>query len=99
MLTYPGQPAYELHPYADNKFHIRRSRNYYVKFHIDKKSVTGMSFIQPNGIINAKGLKRANNISWNIRYHRIVYAIFIRCHRIVWQDIIRSHRIVFFKKI
>jgi len=59
MLTYPGQPAYELHPYADNKFHIGDLENYYLKFHIDKKSVTGMSFIQPNGIINAERVEES----------------------------------------
>ena len=54
ILSYPGQPAYELHPYAENKFQIGDLENYYVEFQIDKKGVTGLSFIQPNGIVNAK---------------------------------------------
>ncbi len=53
ILTYPGQPAYELHPYADNKFQIGDLENYYVEFQLDKKRVTGMSFIQPNGVVHA----------------------------------------------
>ena len=54
ILSYPGQPAYELHPYAENKFQIGDLENYYVEFQIDTKGVTGLSFIQPNGIVNAK---------------------------------------------
>jgi len=57
MLTYPGQPVYELHPYADNKFQIGDLENYYVEFKIGKKGVTGMSFIQPNGVIHAEKLE------------------------------------------
>jgi len=53
IIKYPGQPVYELHPYADNKFQIGDLENYYVKFQIDKKSVTGLSFIQPNGVVHA----------------------------------------------
>jgi len=54
ILTYPGQPAYELHPYTENEFQIGDLKNYYVTFHIEKEQVTGMSFIQPNGIFEAE---------------------------------------------
>ncbi len=54
ILTYPGQPAYELHPYTENEFQIGDLKNYFAKFHIEKEQVTGMSFIQPNGIFKAE---------------------------------------------
>lgn len=53
-LEYPGQPLYELHPYAENEFQIGEYKGYYVKFHLEKDGVTGLSFIQPNGIFEAE---------------------------------------------
>jgi CubicO group peptidase (beta-lactamase class C family) len=59
MLAYPGQPMYELHPYADNKFQIGDLENYFVEFNFEKKSVIGLSFIQPNGVIHAEKVEES----------------------------------------
>ena len=54
ILTYPGQPAYELHPKTDNEFQIGELDNYFVKFNFEKDKVSGLTFIQPNGIFKAE---------------------------------------------
>lgn len=54
LLSYPGQPTYELHPKTENEFQIGNLNNYFVKFTIDKKKVTSLSFIQPNGTFKAE---------------------------------------------
>ncbi len=53
-LEYPGQPSYELHPNTENEFQIGELKGYYVKFHVEKNGVTGLSFVQPNGIFEAE---------------------------------------------
>ncbi len=55
MLTYPGQPVYELIPYEGTEFIIGNLDNFRVTFIIDKNDeVTGLTFIQPNGTFDAK---------------------------------------------
>lgn len=53
ILEYPGQTLYGLHPYAENEFKIGDYKGYFVKFHLEKDEVTGLSFVQPNGIFEA----------------------------------------------
>ncbi len=55
MLTYPGQPVYELIPYKGTEFSIKDLDNFHISFIIDKNNeVTGLTFIQPNGTFDAK---------------------------------------------
>jgi hypothetical protein len=54
VLIVPGQPQYDLEPYKGTEFNIKGLSGYSVRFTVDeKKGVTEMSFIQPNGIFKA----------------------------------------------
>lgn len=50
----PGQPEYETMALGDHTFKLKVLDGYSVKFDITDDKVTGMSFIQPNGVFRAK---------------------------------------------
>lgn len=50
----PGQPEYELISVGDDKFNIKVLDNYSVQFVKEGEEITGLKFIQPNGIFTAK---------------------------------------------
>ena len=51
----PGQPEYETVPIGNHEFSLKVLSGYSVKFDVsDNGTVTGLSFIQPNGIFKAK---------------------------------------------
>jgi CubicO group peptidase (beta-lactamase class C family) len=56
-VTVPGQPTYELEPYMGTEFKIASLDGYSVRFQVEKKNVTGLVFIQPNGSFPAKRKK------------------------------------------
>jgi len=54
----PGQPEYELVPVLGGEFALKQVKTIHVKFILDKAGqVTGVAFIQPNGIFEAKKIK------------------------------------------
>ena len=56
--TMPGQPEYELVPVLGGEFALKQVKTIHVKFILDKAGqVTGVAFIQPNGIFEAKKIK------------------------------------------
>jgi hypothetical protein len=49
-----GQPEYELVPQGNHKFNLKALSGYSVQFKADDKGkITGLSFIQPNGVFTA----------------------------------------------
>lgn len=50
----PGQPEYETMALGDHTFKLKVLDGYSVKFDVTDDKVTGMSFIQPNGVFRAK---------------------------------------------
>lgn len=53
----PGQPEYELVPVEKDKFAIKILSGYFIEFTVDnKKVVSGLTFVQPNG--NFKATKK-----------------------------------------
>lgn len=50
----PGQPEYELISVGDDKFNIKILDGYSVQFEKDGDKVTGLKFIQPNGVFKAE---------------------------------------------
>lgn len=55
MAHVPGQPDYELVPSQKDEFKLKIAAGYSVKFDVnDKNEVTGLKFVQPNGIFPAK---------------------------------------------
>lgn len=60
MLTFPGQPVYELKPSSDNKFKLVDNEEIIVKYHIEDSNVTALSFIQPNGVFKAEKMEDGN---------------------------------------
>jgi len=50
----PGQPEYETVPIGNHEFNLKVLKGYSVKFDVEGEKVTGLSFIQPNGIFKAK---------------------------------------------
>ncbi|HRP32681.1 MAG TPA: serine hydrolase [Agriterribacter sp.] len=50
----PGQPEYETIAVGDHTFKLKKIEGYSVKFAITGDKVTGVSFIQPNGVFKAK---------------------------------------------
>ncbi len=56
-MTVPGQPTYDLEPYLGTEFRIKGLEGYSVLFQVEKKDVTGLVFIQPNGTFPAKRKK------------------------------------------
>jgi len=49
-----GQPQYDLEPYKGTEFNIKGISGYSLRFTIDeKKGVTEVTFIQPNGLFKA----------------------------------------------
>lgn len=54
MVLVPGQPDYELVPTAKHLYDIKILKGYSVKFEMnDKNEITGLSFIQPEGVFKA----------------------------------------------
>jgi CubicO group peptidase (beta-lactamase class C family) len=54
VLSVPGQPQYDLEPYRGTEFNLKGLSGYSLKFTIDEKNgVTGVTFIQPNGLFKA----------------------------------------------
>jgi len=56
-VTVPGQPTYDLEPYLGTEFRLKGLEGYSVLFQVEKKDVTGLVFIQPNGTFPAKRKK------------------------------------------
>ena len=52
-VTVPGQPTYDLEPYMGTEFRIKSLEGYSVRFLVEKNDVTGLVFIQPNGVFPA----------------------------------------------
>ena len=50
----PGQPEYETIALGDHTFKLKVLDGYSVKFDVTDDKVTGMDFIQPNGVFRAK---------------------------------------------
>jgi CubicO group peptidase (beta-lactamase class C family) len=58
MVLVPGQPDYELAPASEHQFNLVIAKGFSVKFDVnDKKEVTALSFIQPNGVFKANRKK------------------------------------------
>ncbi|MBS3741969.1 MAG: serine hydrolase [Candidatus Cloacimonetes bacterium] len=57
VLTFPGQPVYELKPSSHNKFELVNNEEITVKFHMQQDEVTALSFIQPNGVFKAEKME------------------------------------------
>jgi len=57
MLTFPGQPVYELKPSSNNKFKLVDNEEIIVKYHVKDGNVIALSFIQPNGVFKAKKME------------------------------------------
>jgi CubicO group peptidase (beta-lactamase class C family) len=53
-VSVPGQRAYELVPHRQHEFDVKGLRGYGVRFLIEGGQVTGLSFVQPNGVFPAK---------------------------------------------
>lgn len=49
----PGQPEYELISVGNDKFNIKMLDNYSVQFVKEGEKITGLKFIQPNGVFSA----------------------------------------------
>jgi CubicO group peptidase (beta-lactamase class C family) len=56
-VTVPGQPTYDLEPCLGTEFRLKGLDGYSVLFQLEKKDVTGLVFIQPNGAFPAKRKK------------------------------------------
>ncbi len=53
-LFVPGQPEYELTPTGEHTFSLKAVSGFSLEFHADeKKQITGVTFIQPNGNFKA----------------------------------------------
>ena len=57
--TLPGQPVYELVPYQDNEFKLKGLDGFSAEFLFaaEDEPATGIKFIQPNGVFEAKRKK------------------------------------------
>jgi CubicO group peptidase (beta-lactamase class C family) len=53
-VTVPGQPTYVLDPYRRTEYNLRGVTGYSVRFTVEDDAVTGLAFIQPNGVFEAK---------------------------------------------
>lgn len=53
----PGQPTYTLVPYREGQFTLKGLSGYSVRFTTVKGVVSGVSFVQPNGVFEAKRKK------------------------------------------
>lgn len=56
-VTVPGQPTYTLLPYREGQFNLKGLNGYSVRFTSAKGAVSGLSFVQPNGVFEAKWKK------------------------------------------
>jgi CubicO group peptidase (beta-lactamase class C family) len=52
-VTVPGQPTYALDPYRGTEFNLRGVSGYSVRFDVEGGEVTGLAFVQPNGVFEA----------------------------------------------
>ena len=53
-VTVPGQPTYVLEPYRRTEFSLQGVTGYSVRFSVEGETVTGLAFVQPNGVFEAK---------------------------------------------
>jgi hypothetical protein len=53
-VTVPGQPTYVLEPYRRTEFSLQGVTGYSVRFSVEGDAVTGLAFVQPNGVFEAQ---------------------------------------------
>ena len=53
-VTVPGQPTYVLEPYRGREYNLRGVTGYSVRFKVEGDAVTGLAFVQPNGVFEAE---------------------------------------------
>ena len=53
-VTVPGQPTYVLEPYRRTEYNLQDVTGYSVRFSIEGDTVTGLAFVQPNGVFEAE---------------------------------------------
>jgi CubicO group peptidase (beta-lactamase class C family) len=53
-VTVPGQPTYVLDPYRRTEYNLHGVAGYSVRFTVEGDAVTGLAFVQPNGVFEAK---------------------------------------------
>jgi hypothetical protein len=53
-VTVPGQPTYVLEPYRRTEYNLRGVTGYSVRFDLEGDEVTGLAFVQPNGVFEAE---------------------------------------------
>jgi hypothetical protein len=52
-VTVPGQPTYVLEPYRGTEYNLQGVTGYSVRFTVEGDAVTGLAFVQPNGVFEA----------------------------------------------
>jgi CubicO group peptidase (beta-lactamase class C family) len=52
-VSLPGQPTYTLVPYDGTEYRLEKLPGYRVRFELEGDRVTGLTFLQPNGVFRA----------------------------------------------